>query len=262
MTTESKFPSILLKTGTTKGENNRFNTLLNHIGKKLLFYVSHFSAKSPSTCQSVLDVGFLLDSSGSLRNDYVTEKNFLKTLSSFIGVSEGQSRVSVITFSFFAKLSIKLSDHYNVNSFTAAVDAIPLMGYTTMIDRALLLAKRKMFAVENGARYGVPKVLILMTDGTQTNHKGAEDPVHIANKIRDMGIKLFVIGIGKGVNSNELIGIAGNQKNVFTTASFSDLIGENFLAKLMDATCEVGAKTNMMMEDGGKGHSLLNNFFY
>ena len=64
--------------------------------------------------------------------------------------------------------SIQLKDHDNVDSFNKAVDAIPLMGSTTRIDRALRLTQKDMFKIEAGARPTAPKILILLTDGSQT----------------------------------------------------------------------------------------------
>ena len=61
-----------------------------------------------------------------------------------------------------------MKDHRNITSFKAAVDAIPLMGMTTRIDRALRLTQKELFALENGARPNHPKILILLTDGSQT----------------------------------------------------------------------------------------------
>ena len=64
----------------------------------------------------------------------------------------------------------------DIASFDAAVDAIPLMGFQTRIDRALRLAQKELFAEENGGRENVPEILIVLTDGTQTAAKDAEDP--------------------------------------------------------------------------------------
>ena len=52
--------------------------------------------------------------------------------------------------------------------FDEAVDKIPLMGSTTRIDRALRMTQNEMFTTANGGRAGVPNILILLTDGTQT----------------------------------------------------------------------------------------------
>ena len=62
----------------------------------------------------------------------------------------------------------QMKDHLDTVSFRKAVDAIPLMGMTTRIDRAMRLAQKELFATKNGAREGVTKMLILLTDGSQT----------------------------------------------------------------------------------------------
>lgn len=98
------------------------------------------------SCQYKVDLGFVLDSSGSLENNYVNEKYFLKTIASSFGISKDGTRAGVITFSYTAKNSIKMNDHYDVASFNAAVDEIPLMGYTTRIDRALRMAQVGLIA--------------------------------------------------------------------------------------------------------------------
>ena len=69
-----------------------------------------------------------------------------------------------------------MKDHTDIISFYAAVDTIPLMGFQTRIDRALRLAQKELFAEENGGRTNVPEILIVLTDGTQTAAKDAEDP--------------------------------------------------------------------------------------
>ena len=43
-----------------------------------------------------------------------------------------------------------MKDHTDITSFHAAVDAIPLMGFQTRIDRALRLAQNELFAPKNG----------------------------------------------------------------------------------------------------------------
>ena len=45
-----------------------------------------------------------------------------------------------------------MKDHTDILSFGHAVDAIPLMGFQTRIDRALRLAQKELFAVENGGK--------------------------------------------------------------------------------------------------------------
>ena len=121
-----------------------------------------------------------------------------------------------------------------------AIDHIPLMGQTTRIDRAFRLVQSEMFAKENGGRENVPKLLILMTDGSQTEDLGAEDPADIADELRADGITVIVVGVGADVDPQELNFIAGGDDKTFTVSSFDQLINSDFTEKLTSATCDVG----------------------
>ena len=202
--------------------------------------VSGYSPPQP-TCSAKVDVGFILDSSGSLRNDYQREKDFLTTLAATFGVTQDNARASVVTFSYFADLSIKFNDHSDIISFAGAVDAIPLMGSTTRIDRALRETQNQMFSLKNGARLGVTKILILLTDGSQTKDAGAEDPAAIADEIRRSGIAVILVGIGAGVNQVELDKIAGGPENAFSAASFDELVGGTFIQEFSEKACKEGS---------------------
>ena len=205
----------------------------------LLFYFLAQRDPEP-TCKARVDVGFVLDSSGSLRNDYGTEKDFLKALAATFGVSDDGARAGVVTFSYYTEHSIKLNDHTSLSTFNEAVDKIPLMGSTTRIDKALRMVQKDMFTIANGARPGVNKVLIVLTDGSQTKDAGAEDPGDVAKELRDSGIRVISIGIGKGVNPTELARIAGDQSGVFSASSFDELVSAEFLDKVNDAGCKEG----------------------
>ena len=164
----------------------------------------------------------------------------MKILASTFGVSSNASRAGVITFSYYTEHSIKLNDYQELSSFNAAVDSIPLMGSTTRIDKALRLTQKEMFSVANGGRPGVPKVLILLTDGSQTQDVGAEDPGDIAGELRKDGINIIVVGIGQGVNQTELAHIAGGDANAYSAASFDELVGSDFVNKIKNEGCRAG----------------------
>lgn len=105
----------------------------------------------------------------------------MKNVAQIFGISRDESHVGVVTFSDVAKLSIKLKDHDNPRTFNSAVDAIPLMGSVTRIDRALRAAQEKLFTLKNGARPRTARVLVLLTDGSQTRGSDAEDPADVSN---------------------------------------------------------------------------------
>ena len=164
----------------------------------------------------------------------------MKVLAGAFDISPDGSRAGVVTFSLRAKHSIKMSDHTDAASFKAAVDAIPLMGLTTRIDRALRLTQKELFAPANGGRADVRDVLIMLTDGTQTKSAGAEDPGDVMAEIRKTGVETIVIGIGTGTDADELDHMAGGKGKAYSAKSFDELIGGDFVTKLTQQTCKAG----------------------
>ena len=189
----------------------------------------------------MVDVGFLLDSSGSIENHYQEEKDFLKKLAEYLGVGTNRGRGSVITFSLDTDFTIKFNDHDNITSFNQAVDNIPLMKRTTYMDRALRLAQSDMFTPSAGSREGVPKILVLLTDGEQTTDGEAyEDPSMVAKEVREAGINMLVVGMGRGIKFAELESIAGTSDLVFTADTFEELISVPFVRRVSATSCEIG----------------------
>ena len=68
-------------------------------------------------CEAKADVAFLLDSSGSIKQHYQDEKNFLKALAVAFGLTQDGSHAGVITFSSGTEISIKLNRYYSTSSF-------------------------------------------------------------------------------------------------------------------------------------------------
>lgn len=155
-------------------------------------------------------------------------------LASSFDITKNDVRASVITFSSHSELSIKFNDHTDTGSFNAAVDAIPHMGYQTRIDKALMLAQNAMFKEENGARKGIPKILVILTDGDQT---GPIHPGDVVDDLRAAGIYFIVIGIGKWIDLHELQHMAGDYGQYFTPQSFDELITDDFIKKVSASSC-------------------------
>ena len=64
----------------------------------------------------------------------------------------------------------------------------------------------------------------MITTGKQTTDQGAYTPLDEASaRLQTKGAAVFVLGIGKDVDTSELNQIASGPKNVFTVDSFEDL---------------------------------------
>lgn len=140
------------------------------------------------------DVAFILDSSGSIWKNYEDEKRFIKDFATEFNVSQSGLHIGIVAFSNKAEISFKLYQHTDLEDFKEAVDEIPHMGGDTHIDLALRKAS-EMFTEKNGARYGVKRLAILLTDREQTSRRGA-NPANAARDLRSSGVSLITIGIG------------------------------------------------------------------
>lgn len=196
-----------------------------------------FSVVQRAKCHAVADVGFIVDSSGSLSREYSKEKDFVNLLAENLNISKQGSHVSVVLFSYDAELKIKFSDYTNINDFKSAVHALPLMKSTTRIDKALKTAYDEMFNERNGMRVRVPKVLVLLTDGEQTKDADAVAPSKVVQKFHDAGIKVIVVGIGRSVKPSELRSLVRAERDLYLAKNFDQLKSFDFVDSITGTTC-------------------------
>ena len=189
-------------------------------------------------CTSTADIAFVVDSSGSLRYNFDKEKEFVQRLTATFDVRPSSSRVGVVTFSYNAELSINYDDYHIKNDLIKAIADLPLFEYTTRIDKGFKLAKEQLISKSFKERPYIPKILILLTDGTQTKDSDTIDPTEIAEEIRSMGVQLLVIGIGNAINLTELTGIAGNKSNVYVASNFKELVSQGFVRSVSQRACQ------------------------
>ena len=216
-----------------------------------------------------LDIGFIVDSSGSLRNEYEKEKEFVQGMVAQLSKSQPQLRAALVLFSLTADLEIKFSEYKGKDDFNKKVGKLPLFGSTTRIDRALNVAHREMFNVQNGMRPNVTKVLVLMTDGKQTEMSDAIRPSIAAEPFHRDGIKVITIGIGPAIDPVELEGLVKRPEYLYFAKDFNELKTTSFIAGISDASCEIPgeygtavefqSKTN---ESGWKNFCLKNTKYY
>lgn len=222
----------------SKNKNNGFNSIFFLTAKKKL--------EKPK-CNSVVDIGFVLDSSGSVWKHYDNEKKFIKSLAKAFGLSKDGSHAGVVTFSSNAELSVKLKEHNDLGEFYDAVDNIRHMGGSTRIDLALKEVKENLFTKENGARAGVKKIVILLSDGHQTG-KGAKDPTKMAEQLRDDGISVIVIGIGN--LDDKLVKLAG-EDNFYLASNFTILTSQDFIENMTKVACNRLSKFFLSLSQAG-----------
>jgi len=196
-------------------------------------------APTGSTCAEAFDLGIAMDSSGSIRDgNYQKQRNFIKGLASKLTVGPRNVQLGLIVFSDVPIMSIRFGTLRSTDlfSFTAAVDGVPYFRGRTRIDSALETAANSLFP--EGRQSLVPQVLLLITDGRQSNDPGAIELVDAVPPLRDQSIKVIVVGIGDDVDKDELRSIVQNPvDDLFLVESFEDLTRLLDNQKLTEAFC-------------------------
>ena len=189
----------------------------------------------PGGCDQV-DIGFVLDSSGSLQesgDNWATLKNFTVSIIQRLDVGPTKVRVAVVQFSGHAIVEFNLERYRTKQEIINAVYAMEFLGTTTYTGEGLRFLRERVFDGQNGDRPGVPNIGIVITDGKSNIRE--EETAFEANRTKSEGVRLIAVGITDQIDMNELQTIASKEEDVFTVDNFDRLV--TILADVLDATC-------------------------
>ena len=120
-------------------------------------------------------------------------------------------------------MGVRLGQPRNLEEFNQEVDRLPYTGGQTRIDLALTLAANDFFTYQGGVRDGIPKVAVVVTDGRQTPSPDAIAAQQAIIPLRQLGVKVFAVGIGVEADPVELGYIVERPDDVFMIADFDKL---------------------------------------
>nr|KAG5712283.1 hypothetical protein BaRGS_023862 [Batillaria attramentaria] len=185
--------------------------------------MAYVPRKSRTACeQQAVDIGFLLDSSISEgASNFQKQVDFVKALVSDLEISRTAAQVGLVTFSTDPHRIFFLNQYYDKNSVLSALGHVPYLSGATYTQRALVYMREHFFTASAGSRSGVPKVLILLTDGKSTS---PTETAQQARLLKEQGIYVIAVGIGFSLNQNELHSIASDSNGVVSVSAFSDLL--------------------------------------
>ena len=144
--------------------------------------------------------------------------------------------MAVVLYSTGATTAIKFDDFTSADSFERAVKLLKHERGFTRIDLALQRAYYDLFGRRGSSRYEVPKIAFLITDGKQTEDSQALSLGKMARLIKDQRVRIVAIGVGKQVETQELMTIATNEKDVIQADTFDDLLEK--VQPIAESACE------------------------
>lgn len=139
----------------------------------------------------------------------------------------------MVSFESFAREIFPLNRYQTVSSIQSAISSISFFDHYfsgTSIGSALDYARLYSFTTTRGARSDAAKIAVLITDGQSPLTDEAE-------RLKAMGVTIFSVGVGTGVNSAVLRSVAThNDYTYLTTFDVLNLISE----ELSNRTCADG----------------------
>eukprot|EP00122_Pirum_gemmata_P001285 Pgem_evm1s1147 len=201
-------------------------------------------------CDIQADITFMFDKSGSISFNEKEEKvleigteNF-KLMKSFanlvietIPVSSNTTHVSFTDFN--NQFHVNMGYNYDKATIKQSLaemqyDKDDLNFGSTKLENAF---KKINAEVLPKSRANIPEVIILLTDGVAT-----DEPLEIAQEIRDDNVTILALGIGSGVDKDQLNAITGSPDNVFLSDDFAAIF--EHIAGLAKQLCNVDCKVS------------------
>lgn len=180
---------------------------------------------APKQCAKSADIAFIMQSSDSIGiKDYQIQKDFIKAIAESFGITPSGSRAGVVISGNDTTANIKFGDHLHEEDFKEAVDRLPYTKGTSGLGHALHMTLSQLLVAQGGARPGVSKILIVVTSETQTQTGDGDLLDFSAEKLRQLGVTVFVIGVGDQVDEKVLTSLVTKEENVFLEESFEGLM--------------------------------------
>lgn len=177
------------------------------------------------------DIVFVLDSSGSVgKSNFIKTKNFFNEMVEGFNIGSDRVRMGSVTYSTIVHDTFQLYEFTSRDTLQNRIGGIPYDSGGTNTHRALKYVRETSF---RHSRSGVAKIVIVITDG-KSNDK--PKTVEEASKLRNSGAIVFSIGVGDGVDRDELREMASKSTYVFDVSSFDAL--RSIRESLTKTTCE------------------------
>jgi len=168
-----------------------------------------------------LELAFLLDSSTKSIGDAWTRiQEFTNSVVAGYNINPSCVRVSVISYSDNAVVSIELNRYGDRNSLQQAVRQLRLLNGGSNLANAFNLLRTRLF-VSNVIRQNTALIAVVVTDQIQPSQQLTNE----ANSVKGQGITIIAVGITRvpgRVNTNALFGVSTNNYAV-TVADYSQL---------------------------------------
>uniref|UniRef100_UPI0037E79BC9 integrin alpha-1 n=1 Tax=Semicossyphus pulcher TaxID=241346 RepID=UPI0037E79BC9 len=156
------------------------------------FQILNSVAPAVQECAKELDIVIVLDGSNSIY-PWSSIRDFLRRFIEQIEIGPKLSQVGIVSYGESVSHSVNLSQFENTPDLLEFVSELPQQtGFKTMTFQGIDTARTEAFMPERGARPGVKKVMVIVTDGESHDSHNLEK---VMGDCEDDGIERFGIAV-------------------------------------------------------------------
>ena len=112
-------------------------------------------------CDGLLDIGFLVDSSGSITHEKFPQVlQFVRNVSARLEVREGRTRVGLVTYADSSRQQFTLSRYEDMDNLLNAIERVEYRPGRTNTADGLRTIRQQLFSSNNGDREDAPNIVI------------------------------------------------------------------------------------------------------
>ncbi|XP_077482540.1 von Willebrand factor A domain-containing protein 2 isoform X3 [Stigmatopora argus] len=165
-----------------------------------------------------VDLVFVLDaSSGVGRVNFAAMRDFARSLTVQFDINRDLAQVALVTYGRRATTVFDLAAHQTGSDVLEAATLAGYVGGKASTGAALLHVSSHVLTAAKGARPGVGKAVVLLTDSS-----GGDDALVPARRLREDGVSLFVVAVGD-VQRDGLLRVAGAEERLISVPFYEDL---------------------------------------
>ena len=147
------------------------------------------------------------------------QKDISKEMLKSFGISSTETRIGLVLNSQNPRTVARLTTYTTRNSLVTMINSLRNPGDGNRLDKAIELVRNDLFTRPNGARNNAPKTVVIFM-----NKKADISSLTEAQKSKDSGVKIVVVGYGEDIDKEELRSISSGKDLTYMLTDSDDVI--------------------------------------
>lgn len=158
-----------------------------------------------------VDVLYAVDGSRRVDEGMFKEMHdFLRSSVRSFNLSASESHAGILQYGDRAEILLKPKDGTSLMKFEDTANKLSRIGGARRMNRALKIVNKEVYGTPGEIRSGAKRIIILLTTGKNSGDDSGELP-RVARELRDEGVEIMVVVIGKESDPKEIDTITGKK---------------------------------------------------